>query len=93
MVADTPRISYRFESEPSGATIYAVPLLEWQQVIAKGGWTEESLWEYRRGTTAADLDMFDQKYVIILYLKSDPRISVVDIIRNSTNRVFHFVFR
>ncbi len=90
--AATPLISYRIESEPPGATIYAVPLVRWLQ-IAKTTWTEASLWEFQRGTTASDLDLFDQKYLILLDLKGDLRTCILDVIQVSQNRKLQVVFR
>lgn len=61
----TPLFSYRVESEPSHARIFVVPLWRWN-TINQHPLTEFSLREFDRGETDADLDLFDQKYMIVL---------------------------
>jgi hypothetical protein len=84
-------ISYHIGSNPPGAAIYAVPLVDWLK-IQKTNWTLASLWEYRDGSTNADLDFFDQKYMLVLTEGTELRFGMLDVIPKATNHSLTITF-
>lgn len=88
-------IPYRITSEPSGATLYAIPFLDYR-VLSKYGIDVlrlRSFEVYRRGTTDTTLDLFDQKYMLILVLGEELRLTLLDVIASSTVRQLRLVIR
>jgi hypothetical protein len=91
-----PLIPYRISSEPSGATLYTIPVVDYLRMRARSRFKVTRLEQfdiYRRGTTDSTLDLFDQKYMLVLQLGDEMRTHLLDVVAKSTVKHIHVVMR
>jgi hypothetical protein len=81
----SPLIQYHIDSSPTGAQVYVIPLLQFLKLKSSSTNVLNSnlISFYLRGTTGTDVDLFDQKYMIILVIGSDVRMTLLDVVAGS----------
>lgn len=90
-----PTIPYHIDSTPPGAKVFVIPVLDYNKLnqIQVERLMSGLLTQYLRGTTGMDIDLFDQKYMVVFIAANDSRVTLLDVVAGSEIRMLSIAFK